>query len=207
MISNTTPYQAAESYLERGWFPIYVEYKTKNPDGEHWQNRRISKENIHTRFNKKEQNVGILLGISNGLIDVDLDCPEAVELAPFFLPPTHLKGGRGERPNSHWFYCCPNFKTMQFSHGKKEDDDGMIVDIRGITSSGTPKQTLVYPSVHTSGDKYIWNESGNPAPIEQEVLIKKVKQLAAASLLARHWPNKGTRNNTAMALAGTLLRS
>ncbi|MDA1109095.1 MAG: bifunctional DNA primase/polymerase [Nitrospinae bacterium] len=207
MISNTTPYQAAESYLERGWFPIDVEYKTKNPEGEHWQNRRISKENIHTRFNKKEQNVRILLGISNGLIDVDLDCPEAVELAPFFLPPTHLKGGRGERPNSHWFYCCPNFKTMQFSHGKKEDDDGMIVEIRGITSSGTPQQTLVYPSVHPSGDKYIWNESGNPAPIEQEVLIKKVKQLAAASLLARHWPVLGARNNTAMALAGTLLRS
>jgi P4 family phage/plasmid primase-like protien len=205
--SNNNINEVVSDYIDRGWYPVPAPYKQKGPNIQNWQDLRINTDNLQEYFNGNQQNVGILLGISNGLIDVDLDCPEAVELAPFFLSSTHLKGGRGERPNSHWFYYCPNFKTMQFSHGKKEDDDGMIVEIRGLTRSGTPQQTLVYPSVHPSGDKYIWNESGDPAPIEQEVLIKKVKQLAAASLLARHWPNKGTRNNTAMALAGTLLRS
>jgi P4 family phage/plasmid primase-like protien len=207
MIPNSLPDQAALSYIERGWFPVPAPYEQKGPTITNWPDLRINNDNLHEYFNGSPQNIGVLLGVSDGLVDVDLDCSEAIKLAPFFLPSTHLRGGRGERPNSHWFYQCSDFQTIQFSHRKKDDGDGMIVEIRGFSSTGTPLQTLVHPSVHPTGDKYIWNEFGDTASIESEVLIKQVKQLAAASLLARHWPALGTRNSTAMALAGTLLRN
>jgi len=203
--SSTNITEIVSDYIGRGWSPIPVPHQQKGPDIQDWPNLNIDENNLADYFKDEKQNVGLLLGGVNGLIDIDLDCAEAVELAPFFLPPTHLKGGRGKRPNSHWFYNSPNFKSMQFSHGKKEDGDGMIVEIRGLSSSGTPQQTLVHPSIHPSGDEYIWNEFWEPASVEKDALVNKVKQLAAASLLARHWPSLGTRNNTAMALAGTLL--
>jgi hypothetical protein len=41
---------------------------------------------------------------SGGLCDVDLDCTEAVVLAPAFLPPTHAVFGRKSKPRSHYLY-------------------------------------------------------------------------------------------------------
>ena len=52
-------------------------------------------------------NIGVLLGEPSGwLIDVDLDCDEAVALAPKFLPPTGATSGRPGKPASHWWYVC-----------------------------------------------------------------------------------------------------
>ena len=59
-------------------------------------------------------NIGILLGDpSGGLVDVDLDCPEAHELAEQHLPPTGMKTGRPGSPASHWWYIAPGARTKQ----------------------------------------------------------------------------------------------
>ena len=51
-------------------------------------------------FNGAEQNIGVLLGDPSGhTVDVDLDCPEALALAGWFLPPTGCKFGRLTRPD------------------------------------------------------------------------------------------------------------
>lgn len=44
---------------------------------------------------------------SGGLVDVDLDSPEAVCLAPHVLPETGATFGRASKPRSHFLYIVP----------------------------------------------------------------------------------------------------
>ena len=52
-------------------------------------------------------NIGIILGEPSGwLVDVDLDCDEAIELADQYLPPTAAITGRPSSPKSHRWYIA-----------------------------------------------------------------------------------------------------
>ena len=42
---------------------------------------------------KDYKNYHIITG-ENGIVDIDLDCEEAIRLAPYFLPQTNMKYGR-----------------------------------------------------------------------------------------------------------------
>ena len=54
---------------------------------------------------RKPGNYEVVLGTpSRGLIDVDLDHPLSVELAPQYLPPTKAIFGRSSKRRSHWEY-------------------------------------------------------------------------------------------------------
>ena len=58
-----------------------------------WQNLRLTEADVPTCFNGVG-NVGVILGkASDGLTDCDLDCREAVELAPKVLPETGTVDG------------------------------------------------------------------------------------------------------------------
>jgi len=91
----------AQGYIERGMTVVPIPHKRKSPVQPRWQNLRIKVEDIPSYFNGRSQNIGISLGEpSSGLVDVDLDAPEAIELAGHFLPPT-LTSGRASVPTSH----------------------------------------------------------------------------------------------------------
>src|SRR6476646_10599193 len=97
--------QAATEYIARGWNPVPLPFKTKTPTDKNWQTRVIGAADLPKHFNGKPQNVGVLLGpTSNDLTDVDLDCTEAIELAPQVLPVTNAIFGRMSAPASHWLY-------------------------------------------------------------------------------------------------------
>lgn len=56
-------------------------------------------------FNGKQQNGGILTGLaSGGLVDVDLDCAEALALADGYLPWTKAVFSRPSKQRSHRLY-------------------------------------------------------------------------------------------------------
>jgi Bifunctional DNA primase/polymerase, N-terminal len=78
----------ANSYIDCGWNPVPNAFKTKRPSlGDGWQNAIISETNVHEYFNGGDQNIGVQLGpTSHGLTDIDLDCPEAIAVAPYLLP-------------------------------------------------------------------------------------------------------------------------
>src|SRR5262249_60825962 len=78
----------------------------------------------------------------------------------------------------------------------------VLVELR---SSGS--QTVVPPSVHPGGDPYVWYSFGEPAPVALADHEKAVSSVAAAALLARHWPGLGARHDARLALAGGLLRN
>ena len=189
----------AQSYIERGMAVVSIPHKRKSPVLPRWQNLRIKVEEVPRYFNGKSQNIGTLLGEpSSGLVDVDLDVPEAIALAGHFLPPT-LTSGRASAPTSHRWYRSPGVKTEKW----KDTDGQMLVELRS-----TGGQTLVEPSVHPSGERYVWHRDGEThiEELSREALIRSCRELATTTLLTRHLPPVGSRHNYALAVAGYLLR-
>ncbi len=78
---------------------------------------------------------------------------------------------------------------------------GMLVELRADGG-----QTMVPPSVHPSGERVRWERAGEPGRIGAQALARAVAKVAAAALLARHWPAQGSRDEAALALAGLLVR-
>lgn len=194
-----------EALHARRWALIPVPPRSKNPNRAGWQLEHYESHHLRSAF-PDIRNVGVLLGDpSSGLVDVDLDTPMARTLAEEFLPPTHLRSGRPGAPASHWFYVVGNVeKTIQFRDPSiaRTDERSMLAELRS-----TGGQTLVPPSVHPSGERLVWEESGDPAQIAYDHLLKQVQLLAVVTLLVRYWPREGARHETAMALAGGLIRS
>ena len=205
-MSTSDAKQAAAAYCQRGWSPIPVPYRTKKPVLKGWQKLRITAETVDSHWNGARSNLGVLLGApSKNLVDIDLDCPEALVLADVFLPTTHTVFGRPGAPRSHRLYICdPLSETTKLQDPTKSEDDkkAMIVEFRS-----TGAQTVFPPSVHESGESIAWAESGEPTTLTGTELLYAVQQLATAALLARHWPSTGSRHDAALALTGGLLRA
>ena len=71
---QSSPLDVARSYIARGWNPVPVPFKAKKPDGNAWQKRTITLQNVERYFNTGPQNIGVQLGPKSGdLADVDLD--------------------------------------------------------------------------------------------------------------------------------------
>jgi putative DNA primase/helicase len=181
--------------------PIPVKFKDKKPTISGWQNRTLNNTDIAIDFPEGvKQNIGIVLGTaSDGLVDIDLDCVEAVRIADRFLPKTGMVFGRDGRPNSHWVYRVPN-GTAGIKFGGPTDE-GMLVEYRGKGG-----QTVFPPSIHTTGEAITFSSNEDPAEVGHDALLHSVKRLAAASLIARHW-GSGGRHELALALSGALLRA
>ena len=189
----------AKKYTSRGWRVVPVPYKQKGPHLKGWQKLRLEQTEI-AEFFTEEINIGVLLGKpSGGRVDVDLDCPEAVVLAPIFLPATRRIHGRRSKPHSHrWYRAQPIPSPEKFC-----DLGGTcLLELRS-----TGQQTIVPPSVHPSGERVRWERKGRCARVDGRELRTTVRTTAAAVLIVRHWPKKGSRNDAARALAGMLLRA
>ena len=191
-------------YLSRGWMPIPIPQGSKNPNRKGWQKERWGIDDLPRCFNNG-QNVGLLLGEpSNGLVDVDLDSPEARSIAESVLPSTNMISGRAGSPFSHrWYICNPLLPTTRFLDPSlaKTDSRAMLVEVRS-----TGAQTLVPPSTHPTGEIYQWHGELSPALVSGDDLLHSVRKLAACALAARHW-KRGQRHHTSLALAGTLIRA
>ena len=189
---------AACEYLARGWRVIAVPRGEKGPIQRGWQRLRIPVSDLARHFKTGQENIGLLLGEpSGGLVDVDLDASHAVAAAPTFLPPTGRRHGRAGKPYSHWWYVADPIPRA----GTWKDTDGaMLCELRS-----TGQQTIVPPSLHPSGEPVAWHEASDPAQITTETLQAAIGRVALCALIARHWPSKGSRQNTALALAGFLV--
>jgi P4 family phage/plasmid primase-like protien len=198
---TTESQQAAERYIRSGFAPIPVPAGEKNPNRAGWQHERHVAENIPVLWSNG-QNVGILCGEpSGGLADVDLDTKEARIAAAHILPPTRTSG-RESCPASHkWYYPDPLPKTKAYKLSGK----GIGRSVVELRSTGV--QTLVYPSRHPSGDRYVWaDETAEISRIDGEQLSEAVADVATAALIARNWPGPGARHDYALAAAGYIGR-
>ncbi len=192
---SQTALATALAYLRRGWQPIPIAHRSKNPNKKGWENLRLTESELPNYFNGAPQNIGVLLGsASNGLTDIDLDSRAAVLIADYFLPETKAVFGRDGKPRSHRLYISNFPKTKKFEYTET------IVEIRS-----TGGQTVFPGSTHISGETIEWQSNGEPCVIDAETLHRATARLASACLISTVWQS-GKRNDLNLALSGALLR-
>ncbi|HEY2774099.1 MAG TPA: bifunctional DNA primase/polymerase [Candidatus Binatia bacterium] len=199
-------WEAAQRYRELGYrtFPVprrskgavesWKKYQTEDPDSETFEGW----------FKDTTTNIGLLTGeASGGVVDVDLDCLEAVYLAPHFLPETGMIHGREGNPESHHYFkvsSVPSYKAY------KDEDGKMLMERRG-----DKHYTIVPPSIHEdTGEQITWVSDSavtSVTTVTTQELEEATNNLAACTILSRAWPAKGSRHDFALAVAGSLLRA
>lgn len=182
LVSGSTRDKAAE-FLKRGWRSVPVPEREKGPRLPGWNRLRVTEETLGKYFDRPGLNIGVLLGDANDwLVDVDLDVPEAIDLAPEFLPPTPAIFGRRGKPRSHWLYYSVGARTIKELEPAKTPGahDPTIVELR---SSGL--QTIFPGSVHPSGEPVEWESDGDPRLVSADELEQAVRMLAEAAKLVR----------------------
>ena len=222
--STISALDVALEYIKRGWNPLPLPFRTKKPVDKGWQRRVIREQDAPKYFNSHAQNIGVVLGPSSGgLTDVDLDCPEAIAIAPYILPQTAIFG-RSSARDAHWLYKTDlaeaDFEgddekqteddkatikiTDKFRFHNEKDKKSTIVELRIGGSKGA--QTVFPGSTHESGEAITWEEAGEPIEIDGAELIKHVRVIAVGALLIRYWPGLGAKHDAALAVGGFLAR-
>ena len=187
----------AKSWLDRGIQPVPIHPSSKKPKGgEDWNKLIVTQESIIKHF-RAGDNVGALWGEPSAwIIDVDLDWDESTLAAPRLLPETFIYG-RYSRPGSHYLYRAMGATTRKWIGPKK----GVILEIR---STGT--QSVVPPSMHPDKERYEIDHEVSIVDITAAKLRVALDRLAAVSVLAREYPDSGSRHDFIHALTGGLLR-
>src|ERR1044071_2408430 len=159
--TNTDILRLAQQLVSQGYSITPVAYGTKQPILTDWPNVRISIDELPTYFGNKLVNFGVLLGEpSGGLVDVDLDCDEAVGLAKHFLPSTNAVFGHESKRRSHYLYFS-NTQTKRFI------DASTGATLLELRSSG---QTVFPKSLHPSGEVVEWDQNGQASEVQPDVL-------------------------------------
>ncbi|TXN76445.1 hypothetical protein FV228_00335 [Methylobacterium sp. WL18] len=196
----------AAEYIKRGWCIIPIPIGEKAPIIKDGPNFRIRATKLEEHFGTG-CNIGVIMGeASGGLTDVDLDCSEALCLAPGILPVTNARFGRSSRPLSHYLYITDLAETRKKGTISFKDptNGSMLLEIRIGGVGGT--QTVFPGSRHASGERIEWERSGDPTHVAGAELLRRAAICASLSLLLRYWPDQGSRHDTALALGGFLAR-
>jgi hypothetical protein len=186
--------EAARDYVGRGWrpvpLPLTVKSKGKDPDAgkgcylPNWPTLRITGAQTPLYFSGPV-NVGVVLG--NGLVDIDLDCPEAIALADKYLLPTNSVFGRVSKPRSHRLYQCDTVAPTRTFRDPITGD--MIVELRGDMKDGRPGMQTVMPgAIHVKSGEWIeWEDDGERACVAYADLHRRVVQLAVGVVFTRYY--------------------
>lgn len=176
--SQSQVFLAALDYHKRGWAVIDLEFRSKAVKESNWPQLVLDEKSLRERLEGRDRNNGVILGNrSGGLIDIDLDCPEALKLAPSFLPRTGAIFGRKSKPRSHYLY---RVKSPPKTKRLCDPANATLIEIR---SSGS--QTVIPLSVHESGERIEWAEAGDPELVSAKKLEEAVTRLACAILVTR----------------------
>ena len=200
-----TAFDIALDLIRRGIKPVPVPVGSKGPVIRGWQHLDITAADA-ARFFPDPMNVGAIMGPrSGGLTDVDLDCGEAVKLAPCFLPATRSVYGRASKRRSHHLYriADPDPKA-----GIKLNDENraVVVELR-LGGGGKGAQSIWPGSVHQgTGELYAWDEDGEPANSSCAELKAAIVKIAVGTIIARGWPAEN-RHDAAMCVGGLLARA
>lgn len=203
-VANDTVLSSDDSairYALLNWVPVQIAPRSKKPiGGSAWQDIRPSLDEV---LQWPAGNVGVNLSPS-GLIDIDLDCPEAIAIAPFYLTGTNAwVFGRATAQRAHWIYAGTGTTAQHKDPIRPKDTKSMLIELR---ANG---QTVFPGSVHKdTGELIAWAGTPGGAPGAAPAdLVPRVRTIAAAALLARYYPGAGARDDAAMALAGALARA
>lgn len=170
----------------------YLELKPKSkiPVANDWPNKGQAAD-IALSSGK---NIGLILGATSGLLDVDLDCREAKSLADLILPVPMAAFDRSTTDSGHYLYkAITSGPRKVFTSA----DKSTLVELPGDGA-----QTMIPPSFHPDGIRLEFNYFSEEAnPIAYEELLMAVNLLAACSEIAQNW-QEGCRHELALSFSG-----
>ncbi|HPF23424.1 MAG TPA: phage/plasmid primase, P4 family [Hyphomonas sp.] len=188
-----------QQLIDAGWHLVRVRLGTKKPQASGWPDLPPA-----PLAGVSNANVGCIFGArSGGIVDIDLDCPEARHMAEVFLD-GHPGWRRASSPlASHRLTHCPEFQehvVLQLPKNGK-----MVLELRA-----SPKQMSVIPpsyfeSKDGTRDHLVW--VGNPLTpptMDADTLRSLAAWTAILAMLYRHYPQQG-RDNYCLAVAGAML--
>lgn len=185
--------ETAAALIAEGLQVVPIVRGSKAPDIDGWQQKTFTLDDF-----TEEHNIGVKL--INGVVDIDMDCPEAAKCAAQLMPVTR-RHGRASNPGSHYWYRCADISAPTTF---KDIDGKGLMEIRASRPE-KPLQTVVPPSIHTTGEQIVIEHDRGLLEIAVNDLLIATKATAVATLLSRHWPT-GARHVAAGHVAGTLLR-
>jgi hypothetical protein len=182
---------AARYYCDRGWRPIPIPPGVKGPKLPGWQKLDLAPNDL-PRYFAPQSNIGIAFGPKCGdLVDLDLDCPEALALADHFLPKTEAEFGRPSKPRSHRLYISPGAAYEEFVDPlraalAKEPGENRAKDTLLEFRADSGHQTIVPPSI-ADGERRAWHGAKiAPRVIPAVDLRRAAVWLAIDCLVMRH---------------------
>ena len=126
---------------------LAAEQKTPVHNG--WQTSTKSFDEVWDAHQANRSNIGLVLGNTSGVMDIDCDSLEAVELM-HHLADGYLGRFKRKHDSAHYLFLCEGGgKTLQLTH----PDGGVIIELRGDGS-----QTMVPPSTHPDGQQLSMKE-------------------------------------------------
>jgi hypothetical protein len=203
---------SALEYIARGFVPVPLCPRSSALTQAGLLDLRIETADVAKYFDARAGGIGLLLGApegpQSGLVDIDLDSPEALRLADKFLPATDYVSGRQSNPSSHRFYrvlpCPPTEKFKNPLYVKGSGEHETVVELRGTKNDGGVGYTArVFPSVHESGEQIRFDRDNGPELVNPDELRRATARLAAGALLLRNWPDADPYE-TRVALDGML---
>ena len=179
--------EVKQSLLKNGLILFASDYGKKGV-AESWT-VRLSKQIKQLDQFKDFSNVNIATGGDSLIVDVDLDCPEALELADAFLNPTGMMFGRESTPRSHRLYKVIdlNKKHTRAYFDFKDKEKSMLVELRAN------KHYTMCGGQYDNGEKVVWDKHDMPVEITYDTLHKQLSKLAVACVVLRKAPTPGTK--------------
>jgi hypothetical protein len=173
----------ARAYVQRGWRVVPIPAGEKGPKLPGWQKLTLQAADL-PRYFGNGQNVGVILGPRSGeLVDVDLDCEEAIKIADFYLPVTQAEFGRKSKPRAHRLYVAPGATKEAFADPLSGDT---LLELRADGRDGRAHQTLFPPSI-TDGERREWEgDVITPAAVDAGALQLTLARLATGCLVMRY---------------------
>ncbi|MCZ2153105.1 MAG: bifunctional DNA primase/polymerase [Bryobacterales bacterium] len=215
--SNSIYTEAFENYRKMGLDPVPIPYEdghpTKGPIVPGWQTTAASGGYTEADF-AASCNIGILLGGTKNLTDIDCDSPEAVlvggEIIGHLMETTGktMMFGRASKPRSHFVFSCD--QSLATEKITDPGDHECIIEFRCVNQNGERGQQTVFPPSlrydSTTGEiesiRLEEDSSPEPVVVEAKKLHRGFRLTAATALLAKHFPVEAERHNTILALAG-----
>ena len=221
ILSNNIYIEAFQNYRKLGLVPLPIPYEnghpTKGPKIAGWQTKAANGEYTDDDF-AEPCNIGILLGGTKNLTDMDCDSPEAVlignEVMADLMEQTGktMMFGRKSKPRSHYIFYCD--KSLPSEKIKDPVDGECIIEYRCVKQDGERgHQTVFPPSLRYDSKTGEVEEvrleddsAAEPAVVGAAKLHRRFQVIAATALLGKHFPVESDRHNTILALAGVFAR-
>ena len=185
-MTKVNTYGIAHAMLAMKIVPVEVMRGDKKPLRNEWQRATLASSKAEIPTWREGNNVGALWGEPSGwIIDVDIDCEDAVKAAHLHLPQT-LTYGRESSPRSHHLFHCVGAENTKYRLDKiaMQERGSPRASILEVRANGS--QTVFVGSTHPSGERVRWDQDvetcamlrENIASIEWDCLAQGLKALA-----------------------------